>query len=300
MDSNKTTRRTTSRGIQSVEISCRLLQPFLSSPGPFSLKNLAQAAGMTPAKAHFYTVSLMRVGLLSRDSAGAVFSLGPTALHLGLAALAQVDVVQAAQEPMQELRNQLGAPVFLSVWADNGPTIVQHFHGLRSSSWAMQVGAVLPPLSATGRALLAYHPPALQHSIVERELATARPEDPWFDMSLDQVIRLLADIRQTGISPRSGIVVPGFASVAAAIIDHEGRAAAAITAIGDARYFDDRPDGKYAVALLEITRRISHSIGGPVIYSPNPPDIDVPSDLPGSPLETPSVDQKTPTRKRNR
>lgn len=252
------------KGIQSVEISYRLLKPFLTSPGPFSLKNLAHAAGMTPTKAHFYLVSLARIGLLARNGSGGTFSLGPTALHLGLAALAQVDVIRAAQAPMQYLRDTLGAPVFLSVWAENGPTIVQRFHGLHSSFWAMQVGAVLPPLTATGRALLAYFPSALQRSIVERELAKARPEDPWHGMSRKQIIDLLSEIRRTEISPRSGAVVPGFASVAAAIIDHEGAAAAAVTIIGDARYFDDGPDGIYAKALILTTRRISHNIGGPV------------------------------------
>jgi DNA-binding IclR family transcriptional regulator len=253
-----------SKGIQSVEIGYRLLKPFMSSPGPFSLKNLAVEAGMTPAKAHFYAVSLMRVGLLTRDTSRGMYSLGPTILHLGLAALAQSDVIQAAQEPMQDLRNQLGAPTFLSVWAENGPTIVQNLHGLRSTSWAMQVGAVLPPLSATGRALLAYHPQALQRTIIERELTLARAEDPWYDMTVDDVMKVLSEIRESGISLRSGIVVPGFASVAAAIIDHEGEAAAAITIIGDARNFDDRPDGKYAKALRATTRDITYIIGGQV------------------------------------
>ena len=74
---------------------------------------------------------------------------------------------------------------------------------------------------------------------------------------------LLGEIRAHGISPKSGAVVPGFASVAAAILDHEGAAAAAITIIGDARGMDDSPTGKYAAALLETTRQISYSIGGP-------------------------------------
>ncbi|HTH97528.1 MAG TPA: IclR family transcriptional regulator [Stellaceae bacterium] len=272
MAGGKAADRVGSKGIQSVEISYRLLKPFIASPGPFTLTNLAQAAGMTPTKAHFYLVSLVRVGLLARSGNGGTFSLGPAALHLGLAALAQIDVVQAAQEPMQQLRDTTGLPTFLSVWAENGPTIVLHFHGLRTSSWSMQVGAVLSPLTATGRALLAYAPPAKQREVVERELARALPEDPWYRATAEDMMQLLAEIRRTGISPRSGAVVPGFSGISAAIIDHEGAAAAAITIIGDTRYFDDAPGGSLATALAMTTRSISHAVGGRAAEAPSASD----------------------------
>lgn len=262
MADEKVAARAGAKGIQSVEISYRLLRPFTTSAGPFTLTKLAQAAGMTPTKAHFYLVSLVRVGLLSRSGTGGTFSLGPAALHLGLAALAQIDVVQASQEPMQRLRDKLGLPIFLSVWAENGPTIVQQFRGLRTSSWSMQIGAVLSPFTATGRALLAHAPMALQKNIVERELAKATAEDPWYGSSPESMLRLLDDIRVHGISPSSGAVVPGYSGMAAAIIDHEGTAAGALTIIGDTRHFDGSPTGKIATALIEVASGITDSLGG--------------------------------------
>ncbi|MDT2024480.1 IclR family transcriptional regulator [Methylocella sp. CPCC 101449] len=249
------------RGIQSVETAFRVIEPFLVSPGPFTLRYLAEKSGMSPTSLHFYLVSLVRVGLLARSETGNTFALGPTAIHLGLAALANIDVVQAAREPMQYLRDELGAPVCLSVWSDKGPIIVLHLPGLRTSYWALQVGAVLPPLSAAGRAILAYFPTPLQKEIVERALQASLPEDPWYGSSLDQILDVLKEIRRTGLSPRSGAVVPGFPSIASPILNSEGAAVAALTVMANTRAFDDSLKGRNAEVVLQVAQQISHNLG---------------------------------------
>jgi DNA-binding IclR family transcriptional regulator len=249
------------RGIQSVEIAFRVIEPFLASPGPFSLKYLAEKAGMSATSLHFYLVSLMRVGLLTRNEANA-FSLGSTAIHLGLTALSGIDVVQAAREPMRELRDELGTPVCLSIWADDRPIIVLSLPGLRTSYWALQVGTVLPPLTAAGRAMLAFFPGPLQKKIVAKALADAQPEDPWHGMASGQILDVLAETRKTGLSLRSDAVVPGFASIASPILNSDGLAVAALTVVANSRIFDDDPAGRNAVALLKKARQISNSLGG--------------------------------------
>ncbi|MDH7796080.1 MULTISPECIES: IclR family transcriptional regulator [unclassified Beijerinckia] len=249
------------RGIQSVEVAFRVIAPFLASPGPFTLRYLAEKAGMSPTSLHFYLVSLVRTGLLVRNEAGNTFALGSTAIHLGLAALANIDAVQAAREPMQSLRDELGTPVCLSIWSDKGPIIVLHLPGLRTSYWTLQVGAVLPPLSAAGRAILAYFPPPLQKEVIARALKDSQPEDPWHASSVEQILAVLKEIRRTGISPRSGAVVPGFASIASPILNAEGVAVAALTVVANTPAFDDRPEGQNAEALLRVAQQISLNLG---------------------------------------
>lgn len=110
--------------------------------------------------------------------------------------------------------------------------------------------------------MLAHAPKAMQKTIIDRELTKATPEDPWYGSSAESMLQLLDDIREQGISPSSGAVVPGFSGIAAAIIDHEGASAGALTIIGDTRHFDGRPGGKLATTLIEVARDISDSIGG--------------------------------------
>ena len=71
------------RGIQSIEVGGQLLVALADSGSAMSLKQLAEAAHMTPAKAHPYLVSFGKLGLVTQDPASAHPSR--SALRPGLA-----------------------------------------------------------------------------------------------------------------------------------------------------------------------------------------------------------------------
>jgi len=56
------------RGIQSIEVGGQLLLALAHHGRPMALKDLAREAGMTPAKAHPYLVSFIKLGLVEQDS----------------------------------------------------------------------------------------------------------------------------------------------------------------------------------------------------------------------------------------
>ena len=257
-----TAMKKTAKGIQSIETGYRLLAQFQRSPGPQGLRMLAKGAGMTPTKAYFYLTSFVRVGLLARTEDGS-YRLGPNLLDLGLTALSQIDVLDAARAAMQELRNELGGDVFLSVWGSRGAVIVQRVLGTRWSSWEIRVGAVLPPLSATGRAFLAHFPEPLRRELIRAELRRADAHDPWHRLSESAAMEMCEEVRRHGLSRGSGNVIPGHTSLAAPVLGVDGTASAAITLSGDAGRFDSAYNGRNARTLLAVTRRLSHAIGGP-------------------------------------
>jgi DNA-binding IclR family transcriptional regulator len=249
-----------SKGIQSIEIGYRLLGCFLAAPGPHTLTSLAVASGMTPTKAHFYLTSLVRVGLLAKNG-DRTYSLGPSVLQLGLKALAQIDVLGAAREAMIGLRDALRADVFLSVWGDGAPSIVHRILGARPAAWELRIGAVLPPLSGTGRAFLAFLPDAIRHDIIAAELRRAVAKDPWYGLT-EQDVRDACDlIRRQRLSSGGGNLIPGYTSIASPILDHEGSAKAVITVNGEIGHFDTAASGEAAKMLLAATSRISREIG---------------------------------------
>ena len=55
------------RGIQSIEVGGQLLVALSNTGNPMTLKQLAEAADMTPAKAHPYLVSFGKIGLVAQD-----------------------------------------------------------------------------------------------------------------------------------------------------------------------------------------------------------------------------------------
>ena len=88
------------RGIQSVEVGGRLLLALVHEGRPMALKDLAQAAQMSPAKAHPYLVSYGKLGLVVQDGASGHYGLGPLAMQIGLISLQQaaadLDALDAA------------------------------------------------------------------------------------------------------------------------------------------------------------------------------------------------------------
>jgi DNA-binding IclR family transcriptional regulator len=104
------------RGIQSVEVGGRLLLALAHEGRSMALKDLAQAAGMAPPKAHPYLVSFGKLGLIAQDEASGHYGLGPLAMQLGLISLQQSDPVRLASAQLPGLAVVLGQTVGIAVW----------------------------------------------------------------------------------------------------------------------------------------------------------------------------------------
>src|ERR1700745_3781411 len=101
------------RGIQSVEIGLLVATKLAESPGALQLKELAARCGLSASKTHRYLVSLVRAGLVQQVDGR--YDLGRTALALGLASLARIDVVRLASPALASVRNQTGETTFLAI-----------------------------------------------------------------------------------------------------------------------------------------------------------------------------------------
>jgi len=243
------------KGIQSVEVGWEILHYLSESPAPASLTAIGSALGMSPSKAFFYVTSFLRMGLVTKDD-DALYRLGPSALNLGLAALAQVDAVDEARRAMARIRSSVSQSIHLAVWGSAGPTVV---HRLPAVDWQLEVrlGAVFSPLTATGRSLMVSFPDAAVKKIIREELARAKPSDPWNSFTLEKALRIFEEDRHRGISRGFGSVDVGASSLAAPVRDQSGNAVAAVTISGGKDTFDTSYDGPIAKALLAGV----HSIG---------------------------------------
>ncbi|WP_241134789.1 IclR family transcriptional regulator, partial [Achromobacter xylosoxidans] len=169
-----------STGIQSAEIALDVLTRLAELGGAVSVSELGRSLDMPRAKAHRYLVSLERRGYVEQDPASARYRLGPQALHTGLAALAEVDFVKVAAGCLEDLSAAIGQTVFLSVWGQHGPTIVQWRDARLPVTVNVRVGSVLPLLnSATGRVFAAWlpEPLALPRALAEWDAARRQGAD---------------------------------------------------------------------------------------------------------------------------
>jgi DNA-binding IclR family transcriptional regulator len=250
-------------GIQSIEVGSRLLVALTDAAGPMTLTALAGAVDMTPSKAHKYLASFVRVGLVSQNSDTGRYNLGPLAVELGFAALRRLDVVEFAQDALDELRDQLDLPGSLTVWGNHGPTIIRRADNYQPVSLVVQLGLVLPLLtSSNGRIFAAYLDRPITKSFIDAELAI--PNGPAARAGLHSVAdvdKLLATVRKNAVAVAKDLVYPGIAAISAPVFDHRNALVAALTVVGVQRSIDLSWRGRPAQAVIASAKALSRRLG---------------------------------------
>lgn len=245
------------RGIQSLEIGFSLINELAAVSGKLPLKQLAERAGMSPSKAHLYLVSFMRLGLVVQDAATSRYGLGSAAVHLGIAAINQLDVVDRAREHLPEAMEQAGCSVSIAVWGNRGATVVYRIDANLPVPLSVRVGYVLPFLStATGRVFMTHLPEREWSKLVETEAQL----DP---AMMARAMAALSKIRESGVAITAGETHSGFFGISSPVFDSDRRICAAVTALGLSNGTDLRVDGRVAKAVLAAARTISSDLGTP-------------------------------------
>lgn len=252
-----------SRGIQSIEVGGQLLRALARSLEPMMLRDLAREAGMTPAKAHPYLVSFLRLGLIEQDEATGHYEFGAFALELGLISLHRLSAVRVATPKIAALARQINHAVSLSVWGTSGPTVVRIEESSHPVHIVMRVGSVMAMLeTATGRVFSAFLPPNVVRAALESKLdrlGVGHSGRASIDHANTEA--LLADVRKRGITRAIGDPLPGVNAFAVPVFDHTGTVVLSITAMGPTGSFNADWNSPIAKALLDCARAISLRLG---------------------------------------
>lgn len=251
-----------SGGIQSLDAALRVLALMRSKHGPQSLSDLARELDMPPSKVHRYLASFLHAGLATQAGKSGKYDLGPAAIELGLAAIGRHDFVNAPSAHLEELRDDTGMTVLLSVWGAGGATVVRWQRAASPIVTSMGLGTTLPLLnSSTGRVFLAYAPRPSIDALLSAELERAK-ENPAVlgttEASSTGVEQLASSVREKGYASVYGDYIPGLVAAAAPILDWQGEAQAVITLIGT-NQAAVKEGSKEITALLEFCRAHSFS-----------------------------------------
>ena len=244
----------TQRGIQSIEVGGRLLLALTEHGRPLALKDLALAAGMSPAKAHPYLVSFGKLGLIVQDGSSGRYGLGPQALQLGLISLQQYEPVRLATARLPTLAKAIGQTVAIAVWGSHGPTIVRTEESPSPVNVTMRHGAVMSLRgTASGRLFAAHLPRDAVKAALGRAAGPAL-----FDKTF---LQELAAIRTAGFSHAVDSAVAGVSGLATPVFDATGALLLSLTAIGATASFDTRASGVAARTLKRCAVELTAQLG---------------------------------------
>jgi DNA-binding IclR family transcriptional regulator len=261
MTSSKPPRATSRQRVQSAETGAEILKALARLGPAATLTRLSEAAGMAPAKAHRYLQAMMASGLAAQEKQSGRYTLGPEAVAIGLAALAQIDVVGGLSEMLPELRDETGHTCFIAVWGNHGATVVRVMETVGEVTVLTRTGSIMPLLrSATGLAFAAFLPQAERDAIAVGEPQALQDE---LSNAISPLSIRLEAIRQSRLSIVQGLMVPGIDAMAVPIFNAQREVTAVITAIGPDNSFDPAPDGQLARQLTAFGERASLRIGAP-------------------------------------
>jgi DNA-binding IclR family transcriptional regulator len=255
------TRTNTRQRVQSAETGAEVLKALARLGPSAALSSISEFTGMAAAKVHRYLQAMIASGLAAQDKQTGRYQLGPEAVTIGLAALANIDVVGNISDMLPELRDSIHHTCFLAVWGNHGPTVVRVVENVGQVTILTRVGAVMPLLtSATGLLFAAFMPPSERDPIAATEPQALQDalHDPKSALSAR-----LDEIRRERRSAIQGLMVPGVGAMAVPIFNARMEVAGVVTTMGPEAVFDVSPDGPIATTLSEFGRAASSRLGAP-------------------------------------
>ena len=253
------TQDTGQRGIRTLDTTGELLVALVRAGRPLILRDLATAAGMPAAKAFTHLVSLVGIGLLSRDEGGA-FNTGALGLQLGLTALQRQAPERDAEREIVRLAAETGLTVATAVLGPLGPTVIRLEESAHPAHISLRAGTVVSLLhTAIGRVFAAHLGDAPLNDLLALEpLRLAGTAD---DSSGSPDESLFASIRRNGIDRALGAPIPGIDALAAPVFDHTNTVRLVVALIGSTGSFDSTDSAMPAQKLLQTTRQLSWRLG---------------------------------------
>jgi IclR family acetate operon transcriptional repressor len=246
--------------ITAVERTAQVLKAFSNAKVPtLGVTEISQQLDISKAVVHRILNSLRAQGFIDIDSTTRRYMLGPASLAVGLAFLRNVDVRDLARPVLRELSEQTAETATLSIRSGWQRVYIDQVTPGREVKMTVDLGRPFPlHAGSSSKALLAHLPSEEIDTYVSVVGLQALTDLTITDS--DQLKEELARIREIGFAMSSGERQSGAASVAAAILDHDGHPIAAMSLCGPAERFQAEAD-EAAGAVVAASRTISQQMG---------------------------------------
>jgi DNA-binding IclR family transcriptional regulator len=244
-----------------IDRALRVIYEVAASNEPdVGVSELARSLGLSKAVVHRVVRTLVAADFFSFDEKLRRYRLGPGAVSVGLAALAQIEVPKVAQPFLERLVEETAETATLSARYGDKRMYLSQVLSPQEIRMSVQLGR-LYPLHAGGssKAILA----ALDVEQQRRYVHSA-PLDALTGVTItdpDELLRELAEISRRGFAVSLGERQSGAASVAAAIHDATGQVQGSISVCGPVNRIDSVKIDDFGPLVAEAARSISRQLG---------------------------------------
>ncbi|MFP1632749.1 IclR family transcriptional regulator [Zhengella sp. ZM62] len=207
----------------------RVMEAFAEKPVAMSLSEIAAASGMDKSAAQRIVHTLVQIGYLEKTPDGIV--PGRRVLERSFDYLRSNPLVNSAIPVLADLRRTVKERVDLSLFDDLTMLYLVRMQSKRDTFYAHLIGRRVPTYCTSGgRAVLSHLGDDEVLDILER--SDRRKITPRTTVEIDQILRQVEAVRETGYSLAIEEVLVGEVAVAAAILDRTGRPVGAIHVAG--------------------------------------------------------------------
>jgi DNA-binding IclR family transcriptional regulator len=227
-----------------------------AGPGGIRLTEIAARAGLPRPSAHRMLRALAAEGAVAFDARSKRYTLGLGLFLLAARAGDTLGLRDLARPILLRLTAALGETLFLLVHNGYDAVCIERSAGtLPIRSFTGDIGGRVPlGIGQGSTAILAFLPPGEQDEIIRYNLPRLREVGGPDEASLRAE---LIQVRRDGFCAAAAGLIPGMAGLGAPILDHDGRAVAAIS-IGTTT---DRLTPDRRAVMADMLRREAAAIG---------------------------------------
>jgi sugar lactone lactonase YvrE/DNA-binding IclR family transcriptional regulator len=235
-----------------------------AAPEPMTFTALLRAGSLPKATLHRILATLTREGLLRHDPASRTYRLGLRLLELAHEVWSDFDLRLSAQDELTRLQAAVGLAVQLTVLDGDSVVVIASQEAGPDQRPNSQVGARWPlHASAAGKVIAAHMDPVRLAGLLDRLYLPSLTAHTI--TSVQELRDELVLSRGRGYAMESGEREESMASVAAPILDIEGRPIGAVSISGDTDQLGLTRLHGLSSPLIGAARTISHNAGGQVM-----------------------------------
>ena len=230
-------------------------------PQGASTTEVARRAGLPRPTVHRLLSSLLAEGLVDRDSATGLWSVGPELYLLGSIAATRYDISHYARDIVDDIARTTGESAFLSARRGDETVCLLSVEGsfpLRSH--VLHEGIRFPlGVASAGLAILSHLP----DREVDAYFRHALLEGTWgMDHSEAAIRTRIASTRQTGFAVNPALIIEGSWGIGAAVFDTSGAPGWALSVTGVETRFRPERHAELGAVLIEQAHALSTLIRG--------------------------------------